>query len=132
MMDIHIENVNLSLTIPKKYLIQLSQINHKLDLIMANNQELQALVVELQATVDAEQAQITALQEANAALVAAQQTQIEAQGAQITSLEAVIADLQAQIEAGASPAQLQEAVDALTAIKADIASTVPDEQAPEA
>ncbi len=131
-MDIRIENVNLSLNIPKKYLIQLSQINHKLDLIMANNEELKALVVELQATVDAEQAQIAALQEANAALVAAQQTQIEAQGSQIASLEAVIVELEAQIAAGASPAQLQEAVDALNAIKADIASTVPDAPAPEA
>lgn len=103
----------------EEILHQLYDLNSKLNTIMASNQELQDALAQVQQALDAEQAQIAALEAASAAVVAAQVQQI-------ADLQAVIADLQAQIEAGATPAQLQDAVDKLSGIKADIESTVSD------
>lgn len=114
---------NFNLGNDQQILDEIGILNSKLNTIMATNQELQDMLVAVQASLDAEQAQIAALEAASAEVVAAQQQQI-------ADLQAVIADLQAQIAAGATPEQLQAAVDALSAIKTDIESTIPD--APEA
>jgi len=80
----------------------LSDINKKLDKIMANVQELTDLVDALQASVDTLQETITTT---------------------ITGLDATIADLTDQLANGATPAQVQVLVEKLTATKADLEAT---------
>jgi predicted nucleic acid-binding Zn-ribbon protein len=73
---------------------------------------LQTQVTELQSTLDAEQAQIAELLSLNAQVV--------------TGLNEQIASLQAQIAAGATPEQLQEIANGLTAISDGIATVRTD------
>lgn len=77
--------------------------------IMATLAELNAKIDELEATVNAEQEQITAA---------------------ISGLQATIDELRAQLE-DQDPAAIQAAIDRLDAIKADLESTVADEEEPE-
>lgn len=79
--------------------------NQKLDLIMANIQELRAQVAQLQADLDSEQQQVA-----------------EA----IAALEQAIIDLQAMVADGGTPEERQALSDALTAISEDLKGTIPD------
>jgi len=79
---------------------------------MGKLDELKEEVTKLQATVDAEQAQIAALLESNAATV--------------TALNKKITDLEAAAANSATPEQLQEIIDGLKAVSADVATTVAD------
>lgn len=73
---------------------------------------LQQQATDLQTSLDAEQAQIAALLETNAQVV--------------TDLNTQIATLQAQLEGSANPAQLQEVIDSITAIRDSITTTKTD------
>lgn len=93
------------------------ELNDKLNTIMADNQKLQDELVALQASVDVMQAQI-------ADLIGQKEAMIASLMDTVAALQATIADLQAQIAAGATPEQLQAAVDQLEVIKADVESTI--------
>jgi archaellum component FlaC len=85
--------------------IQITQINNKLERIMATFDEINAKLDTLQAALDNEQAQIASA---------------------IAGLEQTILDLQSQIANGATPEQLQAVADKLTAIQTDLEGTIPD------
>ena len=90
----------------------LSEINTKIDKIMANVQELTDLVEGLKTTVADLQASTDALQEKVTNAVA--------------SLETTIADLTNQLANGATPEQVQVFVDTLTQLKTDLEATKTD------
>lgn len=96
----------------------LKQINIKLDLIMSKVDDLSTQVDALQASVDVLQAKVQAFEDAQAATIA--------------GLNKVIADLQAQIAASGTPEALQAVLDKVTAIKADVESTVVPDPPPTA
>jgi hypothetical protein len=103
----------------------LKEVLSKLNLIIFNQTKTMALIDDLKAqlatlqtSVDAEQAQIQALLDASTVTVEA--------------LKAQIAILEEQLASGATPAQIQEVIDALKVIQADIESTVADVPPPPA
>ena len=85
--------------------IQITQINNKLERIMATLEEVTAKITALQTALDNEQAQIQAA---------------------IDGLTGQIAALNDQIANGATPEQLQVIADSLTAITTDLEGTIPD------
>lgn len=86
--------------------IQITQINNKLERIMATLEEVTAKITALQTALDNEQAQIQAA---------------------IDGLTGQIAALNDQIANGATPEQLQVIADSLTAITTDLEGTIVDE-----
>jgi len=96
----------------KQLLINQLKIMSAIDDLKTQASGLQTQVTDLQTTLDAEQAQIAELLNLNAQVV--------------SGLNEQIAALQAQIANGATPEQLQEVADSLTAISAGIATVRTD------
>jgi uncharacterized membrane-anchored protein YhcB (DUF1043 family) len=92
-------------------------INQKFNSIMASIKDLTAQVDDLQVALDAEQQQVADLLAANTTA--------------ISNLEQTVADLQALLADGGTAEERQALADKITAIKADLESTIPDETTPE-